>query len=83
MIEFEEKDVVNYNVRNIKANASVHYKITNKIEIKAAYNFGTGTTVYQGDNRYSLKGLLFQQAKLEISQPDKFFVRAFQCIFGI
>ncbi len=72
-----EKDLVNYNTRNIKANASVHYKITDKIEIKAAYNFGTGTTVYQGDNRYSLKGLRFQQAKIEISQPDKFFIRAY------
>ncbi len=74
---YQEKDVVNYNVRNIKANAALHYKITDKIEIKAAYNFGTGTTVYQGDNRYSLKGLTFQQAKLEISQPDKFFIRAY------
>jgi outer membrane receptor protein involved in Fe transport len=72
-----EKDVVKYDVRNLKANASVHYKLTDKIEIKAAYNYGTGTTVYQGDNRYSLKGLVFQQAKLEISQPDKFFVRAY------
>lgn len=74
---YEEKDVVNYNVRNIKANAALHYKITDKIEIKGTYNMGTGTTVYQGDNRYSLKGLLFQQAKIEISQPDKFFIRAY------
>ncbi len=74
---YEEKDVVNYNVRNLKANAALHYKITDKIEIKGAYNFGTGTTVYQGDNRYSLKGLKFNQIKLEISQPDKFFIRAY------
>jgi outer membrane receptor protein involved in Fe transport len=72
-----EKDVVNYNVRNIKANAALHYKITEKIELKGTYNFGTGSTVYQGDNRYRLNGLTFQQAKLEISQPDKFFVRAY------
>jgi iron complex outermembrane receptor protein len=72
-----EKDVVNYDVRNIKANAALHYKITDKIEIKGAYNFGTGSTVYQGDNRYRLNGLTFQQAKIEISQPDKFFIRAY------
>jgi outer membrane receptor protein involved in Fe transport len=72
-----EKDLVNYNARNIKANAAVHYKLTDKIELKANYNFGTGTTVYQGDNRYSLKGLLFQQIKVEVGQPDKFFVRAY------
>lgn len=74
---YREQDVVNYNMRNIKANASLHYKLTDKIEIQAGYNFGTGTTVYQGDNRYSLKGLRFQQAKLEISQHDKFFIRAY------
>lgn len=72
-----EKDLVNYNVTNIKANAALHYKITDKIELKGTYNFGTGTTVYQGDNRYSLKGLQFHQGKLEVSQPDKFFIRAY------
>jgi len=72
-----EKDLVDYNVRNLKANASLHFKLTDKIELKTAYNFGTGTTVYQGDNRYSLKGLQFHQARIEISQPDKFFVRAY------
>ncbi len=72
-----EKDVVNYDVRNIKANASLHYKITDKIELKGSYNFGTGSTVYQGDNRYRLNGLTFQQAKIELGQPDKFFIRAY------
>ncbi len=74
---YEEKNVVNYDFRNIKANAAVHYKITDKIELKGGYNYGAGTTVYQGDNRYSLKGFNFQQAKIELSQPDKFFIRAY------
>jgi outer membrane receptor for ferrienterochelin and colicin len=72
-----EKDLVNYDTRNIKANTELRYKITDKIEAKASYNFGTGTTVYQGDNRYSLNGLMFHQIKAEISQPDKFFIRAY------
>lgn len=72
-----EKDVVNYDVRNIKANTSLHYKITDKVELKGSYNYGSGSTVYQGDNRYRLNGLTFQQAKIEIGQPDKFFVRAY------
>ncbi len=74
---YVEKDLVNYNARNIKANALLAYRLTDKIDLKASYNFGTGTTVYQGDNRYSLKGLQFQQIKLEVSQPDKFFIRAY------
>lgn len=72
-----EQNLVNYNTRNIKANTELRYKITDKIEAKASYNFGTGTTVYQGDNRYSLDGLMFHQIKAEISQPDKFFIRIY------
>jgi iron complex outermembrane receptor protein len=69
--------MVDYNISNIKANTSLHYKITNKIEAKLGYNFGYGTTVYQGDNRYSLRGLQIHQVRLEVSQPDKFYVRAY------
>ncbi|MFN8310074.1 MAG: TonB-dependent receptor [Chitinophagales bacterium] len=72
-----EKDLVDYNITNVKAAASLHYKITNKIEAKVGYNFGYGTTVYQGDNRYSLRGLQFHQVRFEVSDPDKFFVRAY------
>jgi iron complex outermembrane receptor protein len=72
-----EQDLVNYNTRNIKANSELRYRITDKIEVKASYNFGTGTTVYQGDDRYSLNGLMFHQIKAEISQPDKFFIRVY------
>jgi outer membrane receptor protein involved in Fe transport len=35
-----EKDLVDYNISNIKASAALHYKITDKIEAKATYNFG-------------------------------------------
>lgn len=72
-----EKDLVDYNISNIKTSAALHYKITDKIEAKATYNFGYGTTVYQGDNRYSLRGLQLHQVRVEVSQADKFFVRAY------
>ncbi len=74
---YEEKDVLNYNVRNIKANAALHYKITDKIEARVAYNFGFGTTVYQGDNRYSINNIRIHQVRAEIIQPDKFYIRAY------
>jgi outer membrane receptor protein involved in Fe transport len=74
---YQERDVVDYNISNLKANAALHYKINNKIEAKVGYNFGYGTTVFQGDNRYSLRGLQFHQLRAEVSQPDKFFVRAY------
>ena len=74
---YQEKDLVDYNTKNLKLNGSVHYMLTSKVEASYAYSFGTGTTVYQGDNRYSLKDIVFQQHKVEIKQNDKFFIRVY------
>jgi outer membrane receptor protein involved in Fe transport len=70
-----EKDIVDYNTENIKASATFHYKIKNDIEAIFATNYGSGTTVYQGDNRYSLKDIEFFQNRIEVRKPEKFFVR--------
>ncbi len=74
---YAEKDIVDYNTRNLKLNSALHYKIGKETEIIASSNFGYGTTVYQGDNRYSLKDILFFQNRLEIRKPDKFFLRGY------
>lgn len=74
---YQEQNVLNYNIRNLKANTALHYKITDKIEARVAYNYGTGTTVYQGDNRYSINGIQFHHLRAEIIQPDKFYIRAY------
>lgn len=34
-------------------------------------------TVYQGDNRYSLKDILFFQNRIELRKENKFFIRAY------
>lgn len=60
-----EKALVDYNTRNLKTSAMMAYKINDKNELQYQFNFGTGTTVYQGDNRYSLNGILFFQNRLE------------------
>lgn len=62
---YYEKDLVDYNTRNLKTNLVLAYKINARNEIQYGFNFGTGTTVYQGDNRYSLNGILFFQNRLE------------------
>ncbi len=74
---YNEIDLVDYGSKNIKAGAALHLKVTPKIESILTYNFGTGTTVYQGDNRYSLKGFQFHQMKAEIREEDKWFFRAY------
>ncbi|MEX1188530.1 MAG: carboxypeptidase-like regulatory domain-containing protein, partial [Bacteroidia bacterium] len=74
---YEEKDLVDYNTRNIKLNAAFHYKIKPDVELILSSNFGTGTTIYQGENRFSLRDILFFQNRLEIVKKDKFFIRAY------
>ncbi|MCB0261490.1 MAG: TonB-dependent receptor, partial [Calditrichaeota bacterium] len=44
-------------------------------EIILASNYSTGTTVYQGDNRYSLKNVQFYQHRLELRKRDQYFLR--------
>ncbi|MBC8398130.1 MAG: TonB-dependent receptor [Flavobacteriales bacterium] len=75
---YMEKDIVDYNTRNLKAQTSLHYMITPKTELIYGTNYSTGTTVYQGDNRLSLKNIQFWQNKIEITQKDKFFIRAYR-----
>ena len=74
---YQEKDLVDYNTNNTKLSGSFHYKITKNIEAIYASNFSTGTTVYQGDNRFSLKDIKFYQNRVEIRREDKFFIRAY------
>ena len=77
-----ESDLVDYNTRNIKSNAALHFRLKpaeaeNSPEVIVSSNFGSGTTVYQGDNRFSLKNILFFQNRVELRKRDKYFLRFF------
>ncbi|TNF25710.1 MAG: TonB-dependent receptor, partial [Bacteroidetes bacterium] len=74
---YMEEDLVDYNTRNFKANLATHYRIKPDLELIYSFNFGTGTTVYQGQNRFSLKDMLFFQNRIELAKQDKWFVRAY------
>ncbi len=75
---YMEKDIVDYNTENLKAQTSLHYMLNEKTEVIYGLNYSTGTTVYQGDNRISLKNIEFVQHKFEVVQKDKFFIRAYR-----
>ena len=74
---YEEKDIVNYDSRNLKLASAIHYKIKPATELVYSFNFGNGTTIYQGDNRYSLKDIKFFQNRIELREQDKYFIRAY------
>lgn len=79
---YNEIDLVDYNTRNVKSNAALHFRLKpsqqeNSPEVVVSSSFGSGTTVYQGDNRFSLRNILFFQNRLELRKRDKYFFRVF------
>ncbi|MFN4080496.1 MAG: TonB-dependent receptor domain-containing protein, partial [Saprospiraceae bacterium] len=79
---YREIDLVDYNTRNYKANAGLFWRLNPEKEydsptLALVSSFGSGTTVYQGDNRFSLRNILFFQNRLELSKKDKYFIRAY------
>ncbi|MBC7947307.1 MAG: carboxypeptidase-like regulatory domain-containing protein [Chitinophagaceae bacterium] len=73
---YEEKALVDYNTLNVKLTGGLHYKINNNIEASINSYFGTGTTVYTGADRYSLRNLKIAQHKLEV-RGKTWFVRGY------
>lgn len=77
---YKEIDLVDYNTENYKANLAAHFRLKpelqhNSPELVIGGNVGGGTTVYQGDNRFSLKDILFYQGKVELNKANKYFLR--------
>ncbi|MDP9229504.1 MAG: TonB-dependent receptor [Bacteroidota bacterium] len=73
---YEERYLVDYNTINFKFTGGLHYKITPGIEASFNSYFGTGTTVYTGADRYSLRNLRIAQHKLEVKAKN-WFIRGY------
>ncbi|MBT7653093.1 MAG: TonB-dependent receptor plug domain-containing protein, partial [Flavobacteriales bacterium] len=80
---YKEKDLVDYNTDNLKVSVSGHWRLQpektyESPELVYGFNMGKGTTVYQGDNRFSLKNIEFYQHRLELRKKNKWFIRAYR-----
>jgi len=74
---YREQDLTDNKVKSMKADFSAHFKPwANDTEIILQYKIGTGSTIYQGANRYALKDFLMQQGKFEIKGKN-FFGRVY------
>ena len=73
---YNERDLVDYGALNFKFTAGLHYKITPGIEASWNTYWGTGTTVYTGADRYSLRNFIMAQHKLEVRHKN-WFVRGY------
>jgi len=77
---YEEEDLVDYDSENLKAGLALHFRLQPDRDLESpelilSSNFSTGTTVYQGDNRYSLRNIQFFQHRLEINKRNNYFLR--------
>lgn len=74
---YDERDLADYDAESVKRDFAVHYKpFGDDLELIYNYRRGTGTTIYQGANRYAVSGFSMTQQKFEIKN-DNFFVRAY------
>ncbi|GAB4015363.1 hypothetical protein GCM10028773_05110 [Spirosoma koreense] len=73
---YRERDLVDYSAKSLKLNGSLHYRIGEKAEAILQANWGTGTTVYTGADRYYLNRFNVGQYKAEV-RGSNFFVRAY------
>ncbi|MFK7946471.1 MAG: TonB-dependent receptor [Saprospiraceae bacterium] len=73
---YREVDLTDYNAKQIKADAALHYRLTDAVELIGSYKFGSGQTLFQGANRYNFRDLFMQQIKLEARSQD-FFLRGY------
>jgi len=70
---YDEKDLVDYSTYNVRVNGGLYYKINDNLEASVSGYIGTGTTVYTGADRYTLKNLVMGQYKLELKSNNWFF----------
>ncbi len=77
---FREADLVggeDFKATSSRIGASLHYLITDKIQVNYQYRYGEGSGIYQSSNRYAWERLQFNYHKLEV-KSDKWFVRAYR-----
>lgn len=75
---YNESDLTNYNAESIKADWGLYYRPIEGSNLEFSYvgKVGTGSTIYQGTNRYNINGFFQEQHKLEI-RDDNFFIRGY------
>lgn len=73
---YREEYMVDHDAENLKFNTSLHYRLSDDVEASYAMNYGYGTSIYSGAQRYSLKDFSIQQHKVQLD-GDNFMVRAY------
>ena len=70
---YNERDIVDYDAKNLKFNAGLYFNLTPSTQMSLTANWGSGTSVYTGADRYALKNFRIGQYKFEIKNPNWLF----------
>src|SRR5215204_637410 len=73
---YHERDVIDPETKNIKISGALHYKLNSNLEAQLVGYWGTGNTIYTGNNRYVLKDIKIGQYKFELMHKN-WFVRGY------
>ncbi len=74
---YDESDLTDYNAESIKNDWGFYYRPwATDFEIQYVGKYGSGSTIYQGSNRYAIEDFSMTQHKLEV-RNDNFFVRGY------
>ncbi|WP_242203807.1 TonB-dependent receptor [Aestuariivivens insulae] len=74
---YRESDLTDYKAESLKAYFTLNYKpFGDNTEVIWSSKFGSGSSIYQGSNRYAIRDFTLQQHKLEF-RGDNFFLRGY------
>ena len=76
---YQEQDLIDYGAENLKLAGGLYYRPTDKLELSYLGNYGGGTSIYTGAQRYSLSNFSIMQHRLQL-RGDNFFLRGYTTI---
>ncbi len=75
---YNERELTDYNAESVKADWGLYFRPIEGDNLELSYvgKIGSGSTIYQGTNRYNIDNFTQQQHKLEVKN-DNFFLRGY------
>lgn len=74
---YAERDLTDYDAESLKTDWGLYFRPwENDFEISYVGKFGTGSTIYQGAQRYRIDGFSVEQHKIEVKNKN-FFLRGY------
>jgi outer membrane receptor protein involved in Fe transport len=73
---YRESELADYGTKSLKLSGALHYRINDRVEAIIQANYGFGTTVYTGADRYSIANFKLGQLKAELKGAN-WFLRAY------